>query len=193
MEVVLNFGGFYGSIHEDLIDQMEESYIRDDRGNSPDDYAENSSVRWGDLKNEYCKAYVDFVNEAFGVALTYKKIDSPRFYNYTTDKIVCEANIAKIIARVDPEDLEKRVKTMTTFQDGYIPYFEFDEVYEEGNVDILCHCAFDVLFEDALNTDAWLDYYDLKNVYELIFWDDFITYCGNYELVDGEWTKSASA
>lgn len=193
MEVVLNFGGFYGSIHEDLIDRMEESYMGDDRGNFPDDYLENSSVRWGDLKNEYCKAYVDFINEALDVKLTYKEIDSPRFYNYTTDKIICEASeadITRIIKHVNPEDLAQRVKTMTTFVDGYIPYFEFDEVYKDENVDILCQCAFDVLFEDELDTNAWLDYYDRQSLYELIFRDDYITYSGDYEIDEnGLWAQ----
>ena len=60
----------------------------------------NVAEKWVDSFNEQCKQ----VLKEFGITITFKEVDSPKYYNYSTDKCVC-------IAEFDPAALKKKLLT----------------------------------------------------------------------------------
>ncbi len=82
MELYINFGGFYDSVHTDNVDNAVD-YL---------DMQDDERVNWIATYDSYAEAYLKNLNRIFKWNLKYIKLDSPRYYNFTTDKIVCEIN-----------------------------------------------------------------------------------------------------
>jgi len=80
MEIAINFGGFYG-FHDEYIEDKIEAMDFDR------DY-----VDFNKTNKDYAKAWIDHFNNEGGTDLKFVEIDSPRFYNFTTDKIIAEVN-----------------------------------------------------------------------------------------------------
>ena len=80
-EFALDFGGFYESTHTEYIDN----------------YIEDLNINWEyvDYKKtyeNYAKCFVDYINFSLNQKLKYVELDSPKYYNYTTDKIIVSIN-----------------------------------------------------------------------------------------------------
>ena len=80
MEIAINFGGFYG-FHDEYIEDKIEAMDFDR------DY-----VDFNKTNKDYAKAWIDHFNNEGGTDLKFVEIDSPRFYNFTTDKVIAEVN-----------------------------------------------------------------------------------------------------
>lgn len=165
---ILNFGGFYCSIHSELAESMVKMY-EDNDGENVIEF-ENYSK----LYAEYSKRFVSFLNELMGCKLKFISLESPRYYNYSTDNIVCNyakkdfAAIKKYAKENDlQKDIENHIKDITTLKDGYWPFYEYSEVFLHENEDILIQCYLDVIIENS--TENWINYYDIENVYEIIY------------------------
>ena len=77
-EFSLNFGGFYHSEHSENIDSQEESY----------------GYNWEEIDYKkthlnYCNSYLNKLSAELEINLKFIQLDSPREYNFTTDKILC--------------------------------------------------------------------------------------------------------
>ena len=91
MNIYIEFGGFYSSVHSDYINNLIESEI---------DYSENTiseaDFNYEAIYKEYCKYYLKYlfkqITEWYSIKLTVKSKDiglfSPKYYNYETDKII---------------------------------------------------------------------------------------------------------
>ena len=78
---LIDFGGFYHSIHSDEINHRIESFEIDE-----------DNVNYKETCNSYCIEFIDSINDMLELNLKFIKIDSPKFYNFTTDKIEAEIN-----------------------------------------------------------------------------------------------------
>ena len=78
---LIDFGGFYHSIHSDEIDNKIEYFEIDE-----------DKVNYKETYNSYCIEFIDSLNDMLELNLKFIKIDSPQFYNFTTDKIEAEIN-----------------------------------------------------------------------------------------------------
>ena len=78
---LIDFGGFYHSIHSELIDNMIETFEIDE-----------DNVNYKETCNSYCNEFIDSLNDMLELNLKFIKIDSPKFYNFSTDKIEAEIN-----------------------------------------------------------------------------------------------------
>jgi hypothetical protein len=78
---LIDFGGFYHSIHSDEIDHRIESFEIDE-----------DNVNYKETCNSYCNEFIDSINDMLELELKFVKIDSPKFYNFSTDKIEAEIN-----------------------------------------------------------------------------------------------------
>jgi len=78
---LIDFGGFYHSIHSDEIEHRIESFEIDE-----------DNVNYKETCNSYCIEFIDSINDMLELNLKFIKIDSPKFYNFTTDKIEAEIN-----------------------------------------------------------------------------------------------------
>ena len=117
-----NFQGFYNSI----LDVGEFLEIDDeDQENGIMSQEEYDNIDWQKTEENTAKTYLDVWLELNAEKLTeldikveYLKVDSPKFYNFSTDKLVCVATfnktkllkVFKNFAKENKEQFEQYVK-----------------------------------------------------------------------------------
>jgi hypothetical protein len=144
-EICIPFAGFYESKWSDALDSAEESdaeYFANDpcsclytEGVTEADHAEAMfhAVDYGEAHRAVAEDYVRYFAAAFPFAegLAFKSLDSPRKYNFTTDRIVCTVPDATAVALyasalgapdVFAEVLAERFAPCS----GFIPYYRDD-------------------------------------------------------------------
>ena len=156
----INFGGFYNSIHSDII----ESYIEDMEYNWED-------VDYTETYNEYSKSYIKVLNNILDTNIIFKALNSPKFYNYTTDKINVELSkkdILKLLKYIKEEDLKQEVfniiKEASTSRDGYVAFYNYADFFKKDNLAILVECLLDIIVEHLQNRiieDICANYIDI--------------------------------
>lgn len=125
---LIDFGGFYHSIHSDEIDHRIESFEIDE-----------DNVNYKETCNSYCIEFIDSINDMLELNLKFIKIDSPRFYNFTTDKIEAEINEndfnkLKDIYLSDNEFIDY-IELNSKSYSGFISFYNgFNEVIKEDEV-----------------------------------------------------------
>lgn len=165
VQLEIDFGGFYGSVHEGKVDREAEFYIEED------------GIEWDELNYrnshiQYSKDYVDFLNEELNTSMKFVELWSPREYNFTTDKIMVDAskkdciNILHYTLEWYKEELIEAIQDATTRVDGYIPFYSYSDMFMSENRDKLMAICFRVLCREL--EDEWEQYYDLNYVYEHI-------------------------
>ena len=142
METIINFGGFYHSIHSMLIDDVVENFIcTDNEGNF--DQKMYDEFNWQEAHKKYCKEYLskfeDWLTDELELKeapkIEFKELISPSYYNFTTDKIeasISEENPQEICQAVlNSEDYSKLfheyLKKRTTSEPGYISFYTYEE------------------------------------------------------------------
>ena len=162
MELNLGFGGFYYSIHSDIVDSLVESnFDEDDDTLTEEEYYD--TIDYQKTYKEYCKYYVtyllDYILDVHGIKLTIKQnnIDmwSPREYNFSTDVIVLKdvsnSTVKKMTTLFNRylEDNEFRdfILEKTTSRSGYIPFYNYEEVVDKKELNI----SLEVLLEFVAN------------------------------------------
>ena len=180
MEVIINFGGFYGTEHGAALDNIIENPYQDDNGEIPADFYEAAVIDYPAVKKDYCKAFIDFINETLKIKLKFKELISPKEYNFATDRIaaeITESDYKKVVKFVEKEyadDLEAEILDATTAKSGYIPFYTAKEI--KADKSLFCQICFDVLLNNDINEAVWLDYYDINYLYELGFHNEYVKY-----------------
>ena len=158
----INFGGFYNSIHSDIID----SYVEDMEYNW-------EAVDYTATYKTYSEDYIKALNNILDTDLIFKALNSPRFYNYSTDIINVELSkkdILKLFKYVKDEELKQEVfnniKACSTSVDGYVAFYNYADFFKKENLDILIECLLDIIVENL--QDRIVD--DIQSNYlEIIF------------------------
>lgn len=160
------FAGFYNSIHSDSID----SQMEDDLEYSESEF--DSSAYFDALKNEkydydeICRVYAKEYAEEFITALNHEfelsvdlkstEIESPRFYNFTTDRIFIDItyfDMLKVYNYVIThfnDDFIKSIADRFTSCSGFISSYP-NRLSEWGNLDTWDHNQYGTLFEVLMN------------------------------------------
>ena len=136
-KVIIDFGGFYGSLHEAFIE--DAMWADDDGGESLTDSDEN--IDWDAVKDTYSEAYLDklceFTAYELGmesIHINYKGLYSPSYFNFTTDVIIGEISdehsLEMMIAIQKDDAFIEFIQERTKSYDGYISLYTFDEVLE---------------------------------------------------------------
>lgn len=122
----IEFGGFYNSHHESNIDHMVECY----------EY-EFDDVNYKATFNSYIDNYVSklssYILNEYKIDIDFKniKLNSPKYYNYSTDLIDCQidANQIKQLNSVLIKDNEflSFLKNRTQSYDGYHSFYDYDQ------------------------------------------------------------------
>ena len=86
IKTTVNFGGFYNSIHSDIISTC----------------VADMEYNWEELNyeatyNEYSKRYIKVLNNILDTNIIFKALNSPKYYNYTTDYIVTDISKKDIL------------------------------------------------------------------------------------------------
>ena len=165
IETSINFGGFYDSIHSEVIA----------------DNIEIMEYNWEDVDYNstykiYAKDYIKILNQKLDTNIIFKSLYSPKCYNYSTDYInveISKKDILKLFQYVRNEDLKQEVfniiKDSSTSKDGYISFYNYNDYFKKDNLDILVECMFDVIIEHLQNDIVE----DLQSNYlEIVFNED---------------------
>jgi len=137
---LIDFGGFYHSIHSDLIDNRIECFEIDE-----------DKVNYKETCNNYCIEFINSINDMLGLNLKFIKIDSPKFYNYSTDKIEAEINENDFNKLKDTylnsSEFVDYVNENSKSYDGFISFYNgFNEVIKEDEV--LLQYMFDYILKE---------------------------------------------
>ena len=95
------FQGFYNSVHSSIIDDAEDILFTDhDTGtinNAGLHLYFYNNCNYKKVFTEYAKAYAKSFKDEFDIPLLrFLSLESPRSYNYSTDKIECSISRADI-------------------------------------------------------------------------------------------------
>jgi multidrug efflux pump subunit AcrB len=177
MNTRLEFGGFYESMHSNLIDQAVEMYHADENGYF--DYelvSDTVGLDWDAFRDAYMHEWARLFElwlEAeyeLKVHFTNLKLWSPRFYNFRTDEIDCELTereVQDILDKFDKDEaIDNYIRQETQNRDGFMSFYTYDEAKANkegvGLQLILRYLA------DSFNLGQLMDYYDRQNSYERI-------------------------
>ena len=171
----VNFGGFYYSLHSDLLEDSMRSYFRDDSGEISEEVENKIYDLTGEditaLEEIYCKGYIDFLNEELETDIEFLSISSPRFYNFETDIILAaysDLDYYKILKYAVKfgfsEDIRSKVTAAATSSSGYIAFYDEEEIYNDK--DLFFSIVLDV-FMAALEED-FIYYFQDENIGEEI-------------------------
>ena len=165
IQTTVNFGGFYNSIHSDIIDIYIEDMEYD-----------WEAVNYNDTYKIYSESYIKALNNILDTNLIFKALNSPKFYNYSTDFInveISKKDILKLLKYVKDADLKEEVfniiKDSSTSKDGYVAFYNYTDFFKKDNLDILVECLMDIIIENL--QDAIIE--DLQSNYlEIVFNED---------------------
>lgn len=128
------FEGFYNSyldLSENIeVGEGEEFSMNEEQFDEIDWKATNNNVAKFYL--EYIKDELkDFFNEIGIISLDFVKVDSPKYYNYSTDKLVCNIIVNKNkflteLQKCDFEVWEQFLNDNFTSYDGFISFYPND-------------------------------------------------------------------
>jgi hypothetical protein len=157
MEVVFNFGGFYNSIYDDAINDV---VYEDDVENTIEVDAVDFKTLHIEVAKHITEQFIEYIDDEFGVEVKFEfdSLDSPRFYNYSTDTInlnISDADRVKldklVIENEDVEDILKGiVDDTTTSKPGYIPFYNYEDVMakiDEDNTEVYYQSLLDALID----------------------------------------------
>lgn len=130
MLAIIPFSGFYETLHDAEIDSTLDRMLGDDCG---DPFPGLMSHAWrGDFShahNAYARAYaVRFLSE-FKIKGEFESMQSPREYNFTTDRIFCEIpadEIARILKETPRATLDACAAEWFTSRSGFISSYSPD-------------------------------------------------------------------
>ena len=125
IQIHLDFGGFYDSIHSDQIERKIE--LENELENEEIDYKRT----FEDYAKDYLAKLAQFIKSEFDIdlELAFFEVSSPRFYNFETDTIIAQIPDSKpflnrLCAKLlsDPAFL-CLIEETTTERSGYLPFY----------------------------------------------------------------------
>ena len=130
---VIPFSGFYDSIHDDAIDLAIESLFEDNSGDCNSSLIEHfyrsNCIDYGEVRTTYAKDYVQAFAIATGLQLIFDELDSPKEYNFQTDRIfvkIAPKSVIELFAKADKNALRDRIRKDYTSRSGFISYYSPD-------------------------------------------------------------------
>jgi len=186
--IIPGFYGFYDSIWATGVDDAELSlaqYLTGDpesdagegvdgfRGRDVGDVCEAlyRVIGYKALFNSIAKAYAEaFAHELdrackWKTRIAFDSLDSPREYNFSTDRIFVKmprSTVRRMRKECDPETLARMVKDECTSRSGFISFYSAD-VAEWGPLDQWDHNQASILLA------AWMESQDIDNPQEDIY------------------------
>ena len=126
--VVPFFPGFYGTILDSYIDQEVEMSM-EETGETFE--VVNSRCDYRAAMVEISKQWLNRFNAETGFNLEFQALESPREYNFATDKIIAtvsleEVDKARKICEEHPQEFQKFLSDTFTSFDGFISYYPND-------------------------------------------------------------------
>jgi len=170
MEIQIEFGGFYG-YHEEYIESRIET-LNDWNVNNV--YDTLTSIDWQKTFKDYAENWLHRFNLYCNLDLEFVGIDSPKYYNYRTDRIIAKINdegIERLMECVDYVEFYEYANPRLTSFDGFISFYNgLDDLVERSKNDdddkaILLGMVCDYLIEvNEVNEDIYELEYDIFEI-----------------------------
>jgi hypothetical protein len=129
LKTIIPFSGFYASLHDSELEKTLELAFSDDSGMPNTGLLSHAwdAVNWGQVHEAYAKNYCERFAREFRISsLTFEELNSPREYNFTTDRIFASISledVRAILAKVDPAKLGEKVRECFTSRDGFSSFY----------------------------------------------------------------------
>ena len=139
IEFSLNFGGFYHSEHSETIEARAEQRIEDFNELEPAVIQIDwESIDYKRTHLNYCKAYLSRLSEELEINLSFISLDSPREYNFTTDKIFCsisKEDFKTLLDDYDDKKLFNYIEEQSKSRSGFTSFYSgYKAVKEEADI-----------------------------------------------------------
>jgi hypothetical protein len=163
-EIQIPFAGFYCSFHEDEVNREHESFVdwfTDESGeNIPESLSDAffTHANWENGRHDYANEYAESFLEYYGLGGEFTGMESPRFYNFSTDRVFVKVDrdtIARLWKETDRGLFVKYVNRRHTSRDGFISHYSNDW-HNWGRLSNWDHNQLNTLLL------AWLETYDGK-------------------------------
>lgn len=134
MLTTIPFSGFYNSLHDSEIDQTIEQMFSDrDTGSETNPGLESALFNNCDFRKvhtSYAADYCENFAEEFKLpSLKFESLNSPREYNFATDRIFANIELSDLreaLRRVDKSELAKLAREKFTSRSGFISFYNPD-------------------------------------------------------------------
>lgn len=163
MNIFIDFGGFYNTWHDDICERAVAYQIGavDDYGEiDRDNDAFYEFIGWDEVHAQYSDQWLKMLNSELDTKMRFIGVSSPRYYNYSTDKIaatISKRDQRKIMEFISDNDLRpdlmRVIRDQTTARDGYCPFYGYKEIFRRENRDLLIQMALQVIINEYLSAD----------------------------------------
>lgn len=183
---VLDFPGFYESCLSQALDDAENMEAENVLETHPDldlhdvHTALYRHSKYGKGFQYIAEAYVNWLNhllEDTGIEVVFESMQSPREYNFTTDRlfvVLRPEHLPLLRAKVDEERFAKTIRDNFTSRDGFLSFYSNDITeWRSKPIDEWDHNELGTLLTTFLQQQA--EEKDLADPYDVIEWmqDDF--------------------
>ena len=124
--VQIPFSGFYESVHNDELNFAVESIAE---SKEVDVMEYDDSVNWSktfeNVAKDYAKVWLDLSN----ISGSFHELKSPKFYNFETDKIICNIDkecLESLKSKIDLDEFDEWVKENYSTRSGFISFVNTD-------------------------------------------------------------------
>lgn len=162
MLAVIPFSGFYNSVHDGALDDALNQMFQNDRGDPNHDLVARAFdlVNWTAAHVAYAKAYAENFGQEFELpSLVFDELNSPREYNFVTDRIFVNISFEdaqSAFDRVTPLSLTAKAEEMFTSRSGFSSFYSPDW-HSWGSLEEWDHnqlfCLLAALAEDHFGDD----------------------------------------
>jgi predicted transcriptional regulator len=126
--IVPFFCGFYESFLSSVVDQEIEQHM-EEYDKTYEEIEDQLDYRRAELA--ISQAWLRNFVEETGIKLSFKEIDSPKQYNFTTDRLVADIELEELkrvrkIAEENSDILEGVIKKHFTSYDGFMSFYSND-------------------------------------------------------------------
>ena len=131
MITTIPFSGFYCTLHESALDDAVEQMFSTDGCVVNHGLVDRAQFEceWRDVMKSYAKEYAEQFSREFDIPLEFDSMESPKYYNFTTDRIFCRVPL-EVCIRLESElpdnALADQAREMFTSRDGFTSFYSPD-------------------------------------------------------------------
>jgi hypothetical protein len=166
LEVRLPFTGYYETINNDALSQIAEMElgVDENEGMTDEQEKEYDNIDWSVMRREYAEEYTKVMADELGINIVYGDMESPREYNFETDKIFAHISILTLKEMYeevkDTKEFKELVLSKFTNRDGFKSNYS-NNIEDWGNIVTWDHNQLYTVVSTYLESNVGL--YELEN------------------------------
>lgn len=155
MQLQLNFGGFYQSVWDSILDN-ELEYMCEDMSDHDELDAFYDNVSWIKTYNKASEYITDLFNQVmldygYIINVEFERLNRPKFYNFETDVIILkdydldtlENALIGVLNELDAYEVyNELLKDATTSRSGYIAFYSIDTIEQYQKINLMIEALF---------------------------------------------------